>query len=69
MLMAFACSSYLMMLSKTSRMQEQDIFRIYQVCLELVGKHTNTDAGEMALPMMMTQDNHVLDYTALKLGK
>lgn len=38
-------------------MRERDISRIYLGSLELLGKHADPNAGEMALPMMMTQDD------------
>ena len=46
-----------MMSSKTLRMRERDIFRIYQVSLESLDKHADPNTGEMVLPTTMTQDD------------
>lgn len=63
-----ACYSCPMMSSKTLRMQERDTFRMYRGSLGLLGTHADLNAGEMVLPMMMTQDDQVQDQKAAELG-
>ncbi len=65
----FCLYSYLMTSSKTLKTRERGIFRMYQGSLRTMGMRANPSAGEMVLPMMMTQGDQDRGQEAVELGE